>query len=218
MVQATVREAGCSGLRTPASWCRAQGRAQAASGAGLRHGHGKTDGRVHLAWHRSDAPAEWHPQRRSLNPSAGRDLQLPPAVSVIGAGQIPFWPITFGFCFSVNRAALQVGTRAARPRPCERADWFGSSSVADLAGVMQRRGRFPQHPHAARARRIASGCGHWERAWNHRGHPPSPREALNDPDSASPAVQPVHFAESLASKAVASAGHAQKERSGRHKL
>ncbi|EGV92045.1 hypothetical protein I79_021402 [Cricetulus griseus] len=48
---------------------------------------------------------------------------------------------------------------------------------------MQRRRRFPQHWHAARARRIASGCGCWERAWH--GHPPSPREALNDPGGVS---------------------------------
>lgn len=183
--------------------------------------HGKTDGRVHLAWHRSVAPAEWYPQRRSLNPPAGRALQLPPAVSVIGAEQISFWPITFGFCFSINRAALQVGTGVARPpqraRPNERADWFSSSSVADLAGVMQPQRRFPQHRHAARARRIASGCGYWERAWNRRGHPPSPREALDDPGGVSPAVQPVHFAE-VPPKAVASAGQGQKKCSGRHKL
>lgn len=96
MVQGTVKEAGCSGLRTPASWCRAQGRAQAASGAGLRHGHGhghghgRTDGRVHLAWHLPVAPAERFLQRRSLNPQAERPLQLPPAVTVIGAEQPRF--------------------------------------------------------------------------------------------------------------------------------
>lgn len=210
MVQGTVKEAGCSGLRTPASWCRAQGRARAASGAGLRHWHGRTDGRVHLAWHRSVVPAEWCLQRRSLNPPAGKALRLPPAVSVIGAGQISFWPITFGFCFSVNRAALRVGTREARPRANARADWFGSSSVADLAGVMQRRGRFPQNWHAARARRIASGCGHWERALERAQAPAVSREGdgLND---VSLAVQPVHLPESLPPKAVASAGHDQKE-------
>lgn len=128
MVQGTVKEAECSGMRTLASWCRAQGRTRAASETGLRHGHGRTDGRVHLAWHRSVVPAEWSLQRRSLNPPARKALRLPPAVPMIGAGQISFWPITFRFCFSVNRAALRVGTRAARPRANARADWFGSSS------------------------------------------------------------------------------------------
>lgn len=47
---------------------------------------------------------------------------------MIGAGQISFWPITFVFCFSVNRAALRMGTRAARPRANAHADWFRSSS------------------------------------------------------------------------------------------
>lgn len=99
MVRETGREAGRSGLRTPASWCPAQGRARVASGAGLRHWHGRTDGRVHLAWHRSVAPAEQFLQTRSLNPPAGRALQLPAAVPVIGAGKFSFGPITLGFLF-----------------------------------------------------------------------------------------------------------------------
>lgn len=44
-VKGPARRVECSGLRTPVSWCRAQGRARTASGAGLRRGHG------HLAWH-----------------------------------------------------------------------------------------------------------------------------------------------------------------------
>lgn len=84
----TVRLAGCSGLQTLASWCRAQGRARAASGAGLRRGHGRTDGRAHLAWHRLVAPAARPGPRHPLNPPA-RKPHLPlPAAAVIGAGQI----------------------------------------------------------------------------------------------------------------------------------
>lgn len=67
-----ARRAGCSGLWTPASWCRAQGRTRAASGAGLRRGHGRTDGRAHLAWHRLVAPAARPLPRPFINPPAGR--------------------------------------------------------------------------------------------------------------------------------------------------
>jgi hypothetical protein len=41
-------------------------------GAGLRRGHGRTDGRAHLAWHQSVAPAEWPPQEALFKPS-GRE-------------------------------------------------------------------------------------------------------------------------------------------------
>lgn len=219
MVQGTVKEAGCSGLRTPASWCRAQGRAQAASGAGLRHGHGRTDGRVHLAWHRSVVPAEWSLQKRSLNPPARKALRLPPAVPVIGAGQISFWPITFRFCFSVNRAALRVGTRAARPRADARADWFGSSSRgrpgwsdATAGKVSPELACSKGESDCVRLRALGTGL---ERAQA----PDVSREGpLNDVSDVSPAVQPVRLAESLPPKAVASAGHDQKECFGRHEF
>lgn len=102
----SARQARCSGLQIPASWCRAQGRARAASGTGLRRGHGKTDGHAHLAWHRSVAPAARPLPRTFINPPAGRPRPPQPAAAVIGAGKIPFWPITFGFCCPVNRAAL----------------------------------------------------------------------------------------------------------------
>lgn len=52
-----------------------------------------------------------------------------------------------------------MGDRPAGPGPSAPADWCGSSSVANLAGVMQAPGRFPQHRHAARVPRIASGGG-----------------------------------------------------------
>lgn len=101
-----ARRARCSGLQTPASWCRAQGRARAASGAGLRRGHGRTDGRAHLAWHRLVVPAAGAPAQALYKPSGGRALPTAASCAVIGAGKIPFWPITFGFCCPVNRAAL----------------------------------------------------------------------------------------------------------------
>lgn len=51
----------------------------------------------------------------------------------------------------------------ACPGPSEPADWFDSTSVANLAGVMQRRRRFSQIRHAARALQIASGGRPWAR-------------------------------------------------------
>lgn len=87
-VKRATRLAACPG--TPASWCRAQGRARAASDAGLRRGHGRTDGRVHLARHRLHDSAEWPLLRRPLNPPAGRPRPQPPAAAGIGAEQAPF--------------------------------------------------------------------------------------------------------------------------------
>lgn len=91
--------------------------------------------------------------------------------------------------------------------------------VADLAGVMQRPGRFPQNWHAARAHQIASGYGHRERALERARAPAVSRDGpLNGLNGVIPAVQPVHLAESLPPKAVASAGHDQKECFGRHEF
>lgn len=100
-----ARRARGSGLRTPASWCRAQGRARAVSRTALLRRHGGTDGRAHLAWHRFVAPAARPLPGPVLNPPVGRRCPPRPAAVVIGAGQIPFWPITFGFCFPVYRSA-----------------------------------------------------------------------------------------------------------------
>lgn len=84
---------------------------------------------------------------------------------------------------------------------------------------MQRRGRFPQNWHAARARRIASGCGHQERALEQAQAPAVSREGpVNGLNGVSLAVQPVNLAESLPPKAVVSAGHDQKECFGRHEF
>lgn len=72
VVKGVARREECSGLWTPASWCRAQGRARRPPGAGLRRGHGRTNGRAHLAWHRLVVPAARPLRRRLLNPPARR--------------------------------------------------------------------------------------------------------------------------------------------------
>lgn len=56
-----------------------------------------------------------------------------------------------------------MGNCASCAGPSAPADWFGSTSVANLAGVMQRLGRFPQLSRAARTRQIASGGRQWAR-------------------------------------------------------
>lgn len=123
------------------------------------------------------------------------------------------------FCFSVNRAALQVGIRAARPRPNAGADWSISSSCGGPGWSDATAEKVSPAPACSKGatdcvRLRALGTG-LERA---RAPADSPEGPLNGLGNVSLTVQPGHVTESLSPKAAASAGHDQKECSGRHKL